>query len=115
MTSTNDISNAEALINQQLEAYNNRDIDAFMRVFAEDIRVYTFPNTLISEGSDTMREHYGAMFETVTDLHAEITKRMVLGNTVIDEEKVTRNGGVIFAIAIYEIENGKVSKVTFIK
>jgi hypothetical protein len=40
---------------------------------------------------------------------------MVIGNKVIDEEYITANGNHFSAIAIYEIENGKIAKVTFIR
>jgi putative hydrolase of HD superfamily len=41
-------------------------------------------------------------------------KRIVLGNTVVDHERVHRmfpeGSGVLEAIAIYQIENGKIAK-----
>ena len=55
------------------------------------------------------------MFKSVPDLNAEIMNRIVLGNKVIDKEKVTINGKTFYAIAIYEVTNGLISKVTFIQ
>lgn len=34
---------------------------------------------------------------------------------IIDKEKVTINGEFFYAIAIYEVENGLITKVTFIQ
>ena len=62
-----------------------------------------------------MRKQYGTMFETILDLNAQIENRMVLGNKVIDKEKVLYNGSIFYAIAIYEVNDGKISKVTFIQ
>ena len=37
-------------VRMQLDAYNARDIDAFMMWWAEDCRYYAFPDTLLAEG-----------------------------------------------------------------
>ncbi len=108
-------SNPESIVNQQLLAYNNRELDNFVKTYSKDVKLYFFPNQLISEGHDTMRKQYGTMFETILDLNAEIVNRMVLGNKVIDKEKVLYNGNIFYAIAIYEVNDGKISKVTFIQ
>ncbi|WOD42434.1 nuclear transport factor 2 family protein [Hwangdonia lutea] len=108
-------SNPEAIVNKQLEAYNKRDIDAFVNTYSTDIKLYKFPNSLMSEGQDALKKQYESMFEKTPDLNAEIVNRMVLGNKVIDKEKVTANGNIFYAIAIYEVKNGKINKVTFIQ
>lgn len=87
-------SNPEAIVNKQLEAYNNRDINAFIETYANAIKLYKFPNHLTSEGQDAIKKQYGSMFKKTPDLNAQIANRMVLGNKVIDKEKVTANGNV---------------------
>lgn len=108
-------SNPERIVNKQLEAYNKGDIDAFVATYSRDIKLYKYPNNLISEGHKAMHKKYASFFEKAPDLNAQIVNRMVLGNKVIDKEKVTFNGNTFYAIAIYEVENEKISKVTFIK
>lgn len=103
----------EYLAEQQLTAYNNRDIDAFLVPFADNVKVYNFPNNLRYEGKDNMRKGYAGFFENTKDLHCKILKRIVFENKVIDHELVTANGRQFKAVAIYEIENGKIAKVTF--
>jgi hypothetical protein len=105
----------EIIVQKQLDAYNARDIEGFLATYASDIKLYNFPNTLRTDGVAAMRKGYGSYFESTPDLHAEIKNRMVIGNTVIDEEEVTANGNKFNAVAIYEIENGKISKVTFVR
>ncbi len=109
------LSDAEAVIKEQLKAYNNRDIDGFMSTYSDNVKLYSFPNTLNTSGKNSMRAHYDSFFESTPDLHCEIKNRMVIGNKVIDEEYVTVNGNHISAVAIYEVENGKIAKVTFIQ
>jgi len=105
----------EAIVQRNLEAYNARDIDAFMKDYADDVKLYAYPNTLQTEGKDAMRKSYSDWFNNVKDLRAFVKKRIVIDNKVIDEEHVTANGKIINAVAIYEVENGKISKVTFIQ
>lgn len=105
----------EKIVQQQLDAYNARDIDGFMDTYSNDIKLYNFPNKLTSNGKDKMREGYGSFFETTPDLKCEIKNRIVVGNKVIDEEFITVNGSNFSAVAIYEVENGKIAKVTFLR
>ncbi|MEC7262778.1 MAG: nuclear transport factor 2 family protein [Bacteroidota bacterium] len=103
------------IVQKQLDAYNKRDIDAFLDTYSENIKLYNFPNQLFSEGKTTMETQYGSFFENTPDLHCTIKNRIVIGNKVIDEESVTINGTTFSAVAIYEVENGKIVKVTFLR
>jgi hypothetical protein len=62
-----------------------------------------------------MRKQYGSMFDQTKNLHCELVNRIVLGNTVIDHERVTYGPDrkPVQAVAIYIIENGKIRKVYF--
>ncbi|MFK7780997.1 nuclear transport factor 2 family protein [Psychroserpens sp.] len=113
--SSTDETGVEAIIQRNLDAYNARDIDAFMKDYADDVKLYQYPNTLQTEGKEAMRKSYSDWFSRVKDLRAFVKKRIVFGNKVIDEEQVTANGQILNAVAIYEVENGKIIKVTFMQ
>ncbi|MEZ4921294.1 MAG: amidohydrolase family protein [Saprospiraceae bacterium] len=105
----------EDLVQQQLNGYNARDIDAFVAPYSEDVELFTFPNEPMGKGKANMRVQYQQLFENVPELHCELVNRIVLGNTVIDQERVTGfPSGTLEAVAIYKIENGKIAKVYFI-
>ncbi|MFD0797485.1 nuclear transport factor 2 family protein [Maribacter chungangensis] len=106
---------SETIVQKQLDAYNARDIDGFMDTYSENIALYNFPAQLRTQGQLAMRKGYGEYFESTPDLHAEIKNRIVIGNIVIDHEEVTANGTKFSAVAIYEVVNGKISKVTFVR
>ncbi len=103
----------EYLAQEQLDGYNKRDIDAFLKPYAKDVKVYRFPNNLEYEGLENMRNRYEYFFKNNPDLNCKLIKRIVNKNQVIDHELITANGNVFKAVAIYTIENGKIISVTF--
>lgn len=102
------------IVQKQVEAYNKRDIDAFLNVYADDVKVYDYPNKLRYQGLKQMRKRYASFFKNTKDLHCKIVKRIENGNRIIDEELVTANGGTFSAVAIYEVRDGKIITVTFL-
>ena len=105
----------EQIVQRQVNAYNARDIDAFLATYAENVKIYNESGQLIMEGHEQMRAGYADMFKTVTNLYCEIENRMVINNKVIDKEKVRYNDSYIEAVAVYEVKKGKITKVNFIE
>ncbi|OPC59139.1 amidohydrolase [Elizabethkingia miricola] len=107
----------ELLVQQQLNAYNARNIEAFLEPYSDDVEIYTFPNTLISKGKDEMRKSYTQMFAKMPNLHCELKGRIIQGNIVIDRESVSGmiSNTKVEATAVYEIKNHKIIKVYFIR
>jgi hypothetical protein len=104
----------EKIVQIQVEAYNNRNIDAFLATYDDNIKIYDFPNIFRYEGKEKMKKIYSSLFKEVPNLLCEIKKRIIMGNKVIDEEYVRVNDEFISAVAIYEVKNNKIIKVTFI-
>ena len=109
------ISEFETIVQKQLDAYNSKDVETFMAQFSDDIQLYNYPNELLSQGKTQMRKDYLAWFNRTPDLKAKVTDRIVIGNKVIDKEHVTANGKLFKTVAIYEITNGLISRVTFMQ
>ncbi|SIS63969.1 hypothetical protein SAMN05421766_10374 [Zobellia uliginosa] len=105
----------EAIVQNQLDAYNDRNLKAFLNTYSEDIQIFNFPNEPNLVGKDALKERYKAFFESTPDLHCKIKNRIIIGNKIIDKEKVTANGKTFWAVAIYEVENGKIAKLTFLR
>jgi imidazolonepropionase-like amidohydrolase len=105
----------EQLVQRQLNAYNARDIDAFLDTYSEDVEIYDAGNTLIMKGTEQMRPRYSQLFEGAPNLHCEIQGRIVINNKVIDREHVRVNDRYLDAVAVYEVVDGKISKVHFVE
>lgn len=108
---------AEKLVDEQLNGYNKRDIDAFLQPYSDSVELYAFPNTFLYKGKDIMRKEYAEMFTNTPNLYCTIKSRIVLGNKVVDEESVLFNKTKppFRAVAIYVIENNKIAKVYFMQ
>lgn len=108
------VTTPEMLAQQQLNAYNAHDLDAFLAPYAEDVEIYEFPSgKLLTKGKEKMRQTY-TFITNAPGLYCRLLNRIVQGNTVIDHEEIWSNGNKPFyGIAIYIVENGKISKVYF--
>jgi hypothetical protein len=107
----------EAVVQAQLSAYNARDLNAFLATYAEDAQLFEHPAKLLASGEAQMRERYAARFAE-PNLHAVVVKRIVMGNFVIDHERITRTfpegTGAQDAIAMYEVQGARITRVWFI-
>ena len=108
------IETAEDVVDRQLEAYNARDIDKFVETFSEDVEIYNLKGTLTMKGHDQLRKAYDALFKNTPNLHCRIVNRIKINNKVIDLENVDMNERLVEAVAIYEVTDGKITKVTFV-
>lgn len=111
------MSNGSDPVERQVEAYNHKDIDAFLACYAADTLVEDAAGVVVMRGLDAMRTAYGELFRTSPTLHAEIRTRIRLGAYVIDEECVTgRRGSTeeIRVVAIYHVDGDLIDHVQLI-
>ena len=110
-------SAAEMVVQRQLDAYNAKDVEGILATYAADAQQFEHPGKLLASGHDQLRQRFAARFAE-PDLRAQLLNRMVMGNVVIDHERVTRNfpegRGTIELVAIYEVREGKIARATFI-
>ena len=109
------VSEPEKIVQEQLEAYNRHDVDAFLKTYSSEIKLYEFPDKELSSGLDAMRKTYGKLFEQQPDREAKIAKRIVQGDFVIDHEEVSGGGRKFTAVAVYRVKDGKINAVWFLK
>jgi len=106
----------EAFAQRQLDAYNDRDLERFINEYTEEVVVYRLPDTEpVLVGKAALAEHYRTKRFNLPGLHAELVNRMVLGNKVIDQERVTGVQSTPLEVAaIYEVTPRGICKVWFV-
>lgn len=104
------------LVQSQLDAYNKRDIELFLEPYKDSIKVFRYPRIPTMKGKSELRKNYEGLFRDAADLHCELVNRMVLGNTIIDHERVTqfKDSPPMEVFAIYRIWDGLIEEVTFL-
>ena len=50
------------VVRRQLDAYNAKDIEAFMSCWAEDAQFFAFPSDLLAEGAQQIRDRHVVRF-----------------------------------------------------
>jgi len=102
---------AEAAVQRQLEAYNARDLGRFLAEFADDVRVYRPP---AAEPAISGKGAFAAFYATERfnrpALRAEVLSRMVLGNSVVDHERITGVRDEPFEVIVaYRVVDGRIA------
>lgn len=102
------MSTPRQVVDQQLAAYNRRDLEGFVACYAADARIVLPDGSLLASGHDEIRERYGELFDQSPELHAEIRNRIEVGAVVVDEEYVTGfvlpdMPSAIHAAAVYRV------------
>lgn len=105
----------EQLAQAQLDAYNARNLDAFLACYAEDVKVYRPPAAEpVIAGKAAMGAHYAANRFTLPNLHAELCGRLVVGNKVFDHERIHGVREQAFEVmAAYEVRDGLIAACYF--
>ncbi len=100
-------------VEQQFDAYNQRDLPRFLAVFADNIRSFRLPDmTLMLDGKAAYGEFYASQRFVHAGLRAELLNRMVIGNKVIDHELIHGLGPEPFETAVmFVVEQGLISAV----
>jgi hypothetical protein len=109
-------SGSEKVVQEQVEAYNHHDIEAFLKTYSPEVKVFDFPDNLRFSGLEAMRERYGKVFKSDPAPTVKIAKRIVQGDHVIDHEEVSRGAErQLTAVAIYRVDGGKITAVWFLR
>ena len=112
------MSNLEAIAQAQLDAYNAQDLDAYCGYFTDDVVVADVGGEANLRGNAAYRERYAGAFAKFPNNKAELLNRIVLGNVVIDHERVDRGDGAtpVFEVAaIYTFNGDRIARVDFAK
>lgn len=77
------------VVQRQLDAYNARDLRAFLENFSDSVKVYRLPSpepALV--GKQALADFYATQRFNRPALRAEVISRTVLGSKVFDRERI---------------------------
>lgn len=106
-----------AVVQQQLDAYNARDLSGWLATYAPDARQFALHGGYLARGHEQMSERMRERFAE-PDLFAHLVSRTVMGNVVVDLEVVTRNLphglGTVEMLCVYEVQDGLITQASFV-
>lgn len=109
-------NNIDDVIDRQIDAYNRQDIEEFIDCYSNDIQVYMLESSKkLTEGKEQLKAVMKASFEAKPKAETLVESRIKQNNLVIDVETILghEDGKIIRSVAIYEITDGKISKLWF--
>lgn len=90
-----------------LDALSARDIDAFVRCYAENATIETGAGQALAVGREEIRRRYESMFAEFAAIAVRKLDRFTVGSYVVQEEEVTGRGPEPERhVAVYRIESG---------
>lgn len=104
-------------VQAQLDAYNKQDINAFVAIFAPDIKIYNQIGDSIPTlvGREALKKKYADLFAKYPKNYSTLAGRIVQGDFVIDHEVISGREKETRIVAIYEVKEGLISRCWFIR
>tara|TARA_B110000037_G_scaffold179164_1_gene205210 strand:- start:549 stop:956 length:408 start_codon:yes stop_codon:yes gene_type:complete len=103
------------IVKQRTLAHNTHDIEKFINLYSEEIKIYDYPDNHIGkQGKAHMRRIFEPLFSEKA-VHADVHQMIENGNHVVVHETVVRENKTTIYLAIYEIRDGLIHNVRFIR
>ena len=105
----------EAVVQARIDAYNSRDLDKLVSLYAPDARIFDPPDRLRDSGSEQVRQSYARRFASQERTRIETAARMTTGNFVVDRETESGPAAAESSIVISEVLGGKIVRVWILR
>ena len=102
------------IVNKRMDFYNQHNFVDFIKLYADDVKIYTYPEKLLGTGTENISSIFKPKFESKS-IQVEIVSQMNNGKHVINHEIVTEDGIETKYISIYEVKDGLISSVRFVR
>jgi hypothetical protein len=108
----------EDVAQRQLDTFNAHELEPFLECFTDDVLIRDLlDGSVILEGIDAFRRRYEAVFSERPLVRAELVDRIVIGDIVVDRERLTDGDAHApeDALAIYEVAGDRVRRMWFVE
>lgn len=103
-----------SIVNKRMAFYNQHNFTEFIKLYSPDVEIYTYPNSLLGTGTDNLTSIFKPKF-IAKSIKVEIISQMYNGNYVINHEIVSENKIQTKYISIYEVKDGLITSVKFVR
>ncbi len=108
--------NPEILLDRQVSNFNAMNLEGFASCFTDSVSVTNFPSDTLYTGANNLKDKYANFFAKQTDsVKAEVLKRFMISDMVIDQERISKDGNSYTQAAVYKIDRGLISSMSFIQ
>src|SRR4051812_25267791 len=107
----------EEVVRAYTDAANRHDLDAFLTLYADDVRKFRFAGQLTSQGIAHNREIYTKSFAASPNLKIDIVEMIVLGDKVLVHDRVTGrpDGKTADELTAYEVRDGRITNIVYVE
>ncbi len=102
------------IVNQRMDFYNHHNFEKFINLYSDSVKIYTYPDKFLAEGIDNLESIFKPKFSSKS-IQVKIITQITNGSYVINQELVTENGTDTKYISIYEVKDGLITSVRFIR
>ena len=97
-----------------MAAYNAHELDAFLQLYHDDVKIYTYPDRLLGNGKDHLRSLFKPLFDkgvAKVTVHGQFTS----DSYVVNHETVEYEDRSVKYVSIYEVRKGLIRSVRFVR
>jgi hypothetical protein len=101
------------VVQRQVNAFNAHNLESLAASYADDVKLYDFPDQLRATGRSALRAYFEKQIGIDPRDHWEIRKRLAAGEVVIDEVRWTgrADGKKLEGVNIYQVRNGLIQSI----
>ncbi|MFK7971306.1 MAG: nuclear transport factor 2 family protein [Bacteroidia bacterium] len=102
------------IVNKRMAYYNQHNFEEFIKLYSKDVKVYTYPNTLLGTGTENISSIFKPKFASKS-IQVEIINQIDNGSHVINHEIVSEGNTQTKYVSIYEVQDGLITSVRFVR
>ena len=108
---------AEEVVRAYTDAANRHDLEAFLALYADDVRKFRFAGEMTSQGIAHNRETYKKAFAAAPNLKIDIVEMIVLGDKVMVHDRVTGrpDGKTADELTVYQVNDGRITNIVYVE
>ncbi len=109
------VPSALETVDRQLRAFNARDLEGYAACYSDDVVVEDAAGGVTFEGIEALRAEFRQIFEQAPELRCEVSQRIVVGEYVVAEERVSGTPEPVHAAVVYHVRGGRIDRMRVIR